>query len=141
MRPLRRLHTQSDRVIPAAFGVYFFVSSFWLWELAADGTTKVAGDDWWPAAFVLAGVLCVAYSAKPESRLLAAWSGGISVGACLSRALVIVLAMYNDTIELLEARAWLTAATWTALGYAIGVIWSRFLRPLGIGRRADGTGG
>lgn len=137
---MRRLHYQSDRVIPASFGLYFLVSSYWLWELAEDDTSSVLFERWWPVTFVVAGVLAIAYSAAPQSRLLAAWSGGMGVGACLSRAMVILLAMHEGTIELLEARAWLTAATWVALGYAIGVIWSRFLRPLGVGRRHDRRG-
>lgn len=140
MKAVRRLHTESDRVIPAVFGLYFLVSSWWLWELAEDDSSSVLLERWWPVAFVVAGALSLAYSTYPHSRTLAAWSGGMGVGACLSRAMVILLAMHEGTIELLEARAWLTAGTWVALGYAIGVIWSRFLRPLGVGRRHDSRG-
>ena len=134
----RRLHQQPDRVIPAVFGAYFVVAAIWLYDLWRDDRTTVFFEPAWPAVFLLAGLLSIAYAFHPHDRHLAAWSGGLMLASCLSRAAVILVAAHDGTIELIEARAWLTAATWSILAYAIGTIWTRFLRPLGEGRRGGG---
>lgn len=130
--------TNADRLIPLVFGVYFLYAAAWLHISAidaADDTVPVFFDELWQWVFAAAGVLAVAYAVKPASQHFAAWSGGVMILALLSRGASIFVAWVNDAEAISTARAFLGLGTWTVLGYAVGIIWTRVLGPLGRRRR------
>lgn len=130
--------TNADRLIPLVFGAYFLWAATWLYISVvddADDTVPVFFDHIWPWVFGAAGVLGVMYATRPQSRTLAAWSGGVMILALLSRAATIFVSWLNDAESISTARAFLAVGTWSVLGYAVGIIWTRVLGPLGRRRR------
>lgn len=131
MRQLLKPHN-ADRSIPLAFGAYFVWASAWLWVSVVDDandTVPIFFDTVWPWVFGAAGALGIWQAARP-SRVTLAWSGGLMILAVLSRAMTILLAWLQDVEDLSTARALFGVGTWTTLGYALGVIWTRLLLPV-----------
>lgn len=136
--PARRLlqPRNSDRVIPLVFSCWFLYAAIWLELINHDTHEFDAFYAWmWPWVFAAAGVLGIAYAARPHSRLLFAWSGGLMIGALVSRAFSLLAAWLTGQITLSTPRTWLSGGAWMLLAYSVGTIWSRFLAPISAARR------
>jgi hypothetical protein len=119
----------ADRTVPTVLGAYFLFAAWQLFQLWQDTDDHVFFDWLWPYVFALAGVTSVAYAIRHGSHLLAAWSGGLMIAACLSRAWAVVTAVALNRADIDDARGWLIAGTYIVLAYAIAAIWHRILGP------------
>lgn len=136
---LRRIATRvaADRTVPAVLGAYFLFAAWQLWRLWADTDDHIFFDAAWPYVFAVAGVTAIAYAVRHGSHFLAAWSGGLMIASCLSRAWAVIAAVLLDRTDLHDARAWLVAGTYVVLAYCIGAIWHRILGPATYLRRHE----
>lgn len=127
----------ADRVIAGVFGAWFLYEAVLLGLIYLDDTDSITPFfDWlWPWAFAAAGMLGLAYAFRPESKHLAAWSGGLMIASLLSRAFSLIAQYIAHVGPLSLPRTLLGAGVWAMLGYSVGVIWRRLLAPMSTARR------
>lgn len=130
----------ADRIVASIFGSWFVYTAIWLaviwWDEHSD-TVPVFYDWAWPWVFGIAGAVGLAYAKWPSNKQLAAWSGGLMMACLLSRAFTVLMTWGIDH-SISAPRAFFGAGVWLILGYSLGLIWTRLMKPMGDVRRSRG---
>jgi hypothetical protein len=135
-RGMRGIVRPADRVVVAVIGA-FDVFAGWRFSQTADLTPVPLGRAW-PYVFIAAGILTLALEFAFTNRTLLALSGSIGITAYVSRSLLVFVAMTRGDADVSDERAQVGIAVWLLLGWMVGYIWIRVLRPLSeVRRRVD----
>lgn len=126
----------ADRLISATFGLWFVYEAILLFIVSISTAESAVTffEPIWPWVFAAAGVAGLVYAVKPSLRLLA-FTGGLMIAALLSRSFSLVAQWVAGTGPLGWARTFFGAGVWVMLGYSVGLIWTRLLRPLSLTRQ------
>lgn len=136
---MRGIVRPADRAIVAAIGA-FDVFAGWRYVGIPDLTPVPLGSTW-PYVFIVAGVLTLALEFAFANRTLLALSGAAGITAYVSRSLLLFVAMTRGDADVSDERVQVGVALWLLLGWIVGYIWTRVLRPLSEVRRRVGDPG
>jgi ABC-type Na+ efflux pump permease subunit len=95
-----------------------------LYEIARLDLPSYFFPGLWPYWFVVAGMLTLGWSLRPDSRCLLILSGAFTVSAMVSRAVGTVLQLTEAGTMLTSPQLHVAGLVWTGLAVSLAYLWT-----------------
>lgn len=121
------------RVVPFFMGAAMLFLANRMWELGVLFDEGEIPLNWfggvWPWYYLLASLLCFAYSMFPHRKELLAFSGALAVTSFASRAISVLFSIAEGTSNIADVQYHIAATVYVVAAFSTAIVWVQICRP------------